>query len=86
MFSHLPTVFLCLLPSKQKIPATNPRGNPTWLETPTVGVFTFQVKGYGFIACEAFPDQDVFVLKSELPQGPFEGCFEKWSQTAWKVV
>eukprot|EP00434_Breviolum_minutum_P029980 symbB.v1.2.026511.t1/scaffold2652.1/size73958/3 len=27
------------------------------------------VKGYGFIACEAFPDQDVFVLKSELPQG-----------------
>mmetsp|Transcript_53311 Transcript_53311/g.116348 ORF Transcript_53311/g.116348 Transcript_53311/m.116348 type:complete len:189 (+) Transcript_53311:52-618(+) len=27
------------------------------------------VKGYGFISCEAFPDQDVFVLKSELPQG-----------------
>ena len=28
-----------------------------------------QVKGYGFISCEAFPEQDVFVLKSELPQG-----------------
>ncbi|CAL1145458.1 unnamed protein product [Cladocopium goreaui] len=27
------------------------------------------VKGYGFISCEAFPDQDVFALKSELPQG-----------------
>ncbi|OLQ02523.1 hypothetical protein AK812_SmicGene14627 [Symbiodinium microadriaticum] len=27
------------------------------------------VKGYGFISCEAFPEQDVFVLKSELPQG-----------------
>eukprot|EP00438_Fugacium_kawagutii_P030604 Skav228341 [mRNA] locus=scaffold1898:136267:139808:- [translate_table: standard] len=26
------------------------------------------VKGYGFISCEAF-EQDVFVLKSELPQG-----------------
>lgn len=32
-----------------------------------------QVKGYGFIACEAFPDQDVFVLKSELPQGRWPG-------------
>jgi cold shock CspA family protein len=30
---------------------------------------TGEVKGYGFISCEAFPDQDVFVLKSELPQG-----------------
>ena len=28
-----------------------------------------KVKGYGFISCEAFPEQDVFVLKSELPQG-----------------
>eukprot|EP00435_Cladocopium_sp_Y103_P021508 s2576_g5.t1 len=26
-------------------------------------------KGYGFIACEAFPDKDIFVLKSELPGG-----------------
>eukprot|EP00913_Durusdinium_trenchii_P009227 g8674.t1 len=26
-------------------------------------------KGYGFIGCEAFPGQDVFVLKSELPGG-----------------
>lgn len=32
-----------------------------------------QVKGYGFISCEAFPDQDVFVLKSELPQGGLKG-------------
>lgn len=32
-----------------------------------------EVKGYGFISCEAFPDQDVFVLKSELPQGAKEG-------------
>ena len=31
------------------------------------------MKGYGFIACEAFPDQDVFVLKSELPQGRWPG-------------
>jgi len=30
---------------------------------------TREVKGYGFISCEAFPDQDVFALKSELPQG-----------------
>jgi len=28
-------------------------------------------KGYGFIGCEAFPSQDVFVLKSELPGGGF---------------
>ncbi|CAK8988032.1 Cold shock protein CspB (Major cold shock protein) [Durusdinium trenchii] len=26
-------------------------------------------KGYGFISCEAFPDKDIFVLKSELPGG-----------------
>eukprot|EP00933_Yihiella_yeosuensis_P032694 TRINITY_DN2631_c4_g1_i1.p1 TRINITY_DN2631_c4_g1~~TRINITY_DN2631_c4_g1_i1.p1 ORF type:complete len:200 (-),score=56.94 TRINITY_DN2631_c4_g1_i1:267-866(-) len=26
-------------------------------------------KGFGFIACEAFPDQDVFVFKTELPGG-----------------
>ncbi|CAJ1368712.1 unnamed protein product [Effrenium voratum] len=26
-------------------------------------------KGYGFIGCEAFPGQDVFVLKSEIPGG-----------------
>lgn len=25
--------------------------------------------GYGFISCEAFPDKDIFVLKSELPGG-----------------
>ena len=31
-----------------------------------------EVKGYGFIACEAFPEQDVFLLKSELPQGRYE--------------
>ncbi|CAE8631923.1 unnamed protein product [Polarella glacialis] len=28
-----------------------------------------QMKGYGFISCEAFPGQDVFVLRSELPGG-----------------
>ena len=27
-----------------------------------------KAKGYGFIACEAF-QEDVFLLKSELPQG-----------------
>eukprot|EP00933_Yihiella_yeosuensis_P036387 TRINITY_DN30148_c0_g1_i1.p1 TRINITY_DN30148_c0_g1~~TRINITY_DN30148_c0_g1_i1.p1 ORF type:complete len:201 (-),score=49.98 TRINITY_DN30148_c0_g1_i1:47-649(-) len=27
------------------------------------------MKGFGFITCEAFPGQDVFVLKSELPGG-----------------
>ncbi|CAK9077317.1 unnamed protein product [Durusdinium trenchii] len=26
-------------------------------------------KGYGFIGCDAFPGQDVFVLKSEMPGG-----------------
>mmetsp|Transcript_40800 Transcript_40800/g.88388 ORF Transcript_40800/g.88388 Transcript_40800/m.88388 type:complete len:260 (-) Transcript_40800:25-804(-) len=26
-------------------------------------------KGYGFVGCEAFPGQDVFVLKSEIPGG-----------------
>mmetsp|Transcript_84432 Transcript_84432/g.149372 ORF Transcript_84432/g.149372 Transcript_84432/m.149372 type:complete len:197 (+) Transcript_84432:92-682(+) len=26
-------------------------------------------KGYGFIKCEAFPDDDIFVLRSELPGG-----------------
>ncbi|CAE8602172.1 unnamed protein product, partial [Polarella glacialis] len=26
-------------------------------------------KGYGFIACDAFPGQDVFVLRTELPGG-----------------
>ncbi|CAK9077291.1 unnamed protein product [Durusdinium trenchii] len=26
-------------------------------------------KGYGFIGCDAFPGQDVFVLKSEIPGG-----------------
>ncbi|CAE8623330.1 unnamed protein product [Polarella glacialis] len=28
-----------------------------------------QGKGYGFITCEAFPGQDIFVLKTELPGG-----------------
>ncbi|CAE8592163.1 unnamed protein product [Polarella glacialis] len=28
-----------------------------------------QMKGYGFISCEAFPGQDIFVLRSELPGG-----------------
>eukprot|EP00439_Symbiodinium_sp_Y106_P034824 s655_g4.t1 len=27
------------------------------------------VKGFGFISCEAFPEQDVFLLRSELPGG-----------------
>eukprot|EP00933_Yihiella_yeosuensis_P071814 TRINITY_DN80052_c0_g1_i1.p1 TRINITY_DN80052_c0_g1~~TRINITY_DN80052_c0_g1_i1.p1 ORF type:complete len:174 (+),score=50.10 TRINITY_DN80052_c0_g1_i1:88-609(+) len=27
------------------------------------------MKGFGFIACDAFPGQDVFVLRSELPGG-----------------
>jgi len=26
-------------------------------------------KGYGFISCEAFPGKDVFVMKSDLPDG-----------------